>query len=164
MFCSLRFFSFFFTQCIFSFLPHLLLKNLLQQTHSFTFPFTHEFPFFCSLIILPVLPHLQSCSLPLSFPVEFSNQIAQNAASFFESNLASVPRKTREGDDYLFLEQPLFSYAKSVGKWFPSCLKVARYRLKYWPLCQEKKKKEHGGRSQEMCLSGYMHICIFLES
>jgi len=66
--------------------------------------------------MLPLLPHLQSCSLPLSLPVEFPNQIAQNAGSFFESNLALVPRKTMEVDDYLFLEQPQFSYAKSVGK------------------------------------------------
>lgn len=66
--------------------------------------------------MLPVLPHLQSCSIPLSFPVEFPNHIAQNAASFFESNLASVPGKTMEGDDYLFLEQSLFLWAKSVGK------------------------------------------------
>lgn len=123
--------SFFYRLHVFLFAPTCCLrifysKHIVSHFHSLT-----NLPFLCLLIMLQVLTLLQFYSLPLSLPVEFSKQIAQNAASFLENNPASAPRRTMGGDDCLFLEQPQFSYAKTVEKLSPSCLKVARYSLKY---------------------------------
>lgn len=100
------------------------------------------FPFFCLLFQSPVLPHVSSYPFPLSFPVEFLNQIVTMQPAFLRANWFHFQEKQQKW--WLNFLRTLNFHMQSLED-LPSFLKVARYSLKYWPLWWEKNIYDSGG-------------------